>query len=184
MDNASTILRTLDARLDHSVRLVLYGRAALQLGFNGAPPEVARSKDVDAIIPIGDIATFDDDIGFWDAQAATNDELRPRGLYIMHLFPADMVFLRRNWEDYLVLVTRPETRWLRLFRPATVDLVLTKMMRGADPQDMADARFLVEHDDITRAQLEQAFSEVVLPDLVELRDAFAKARPLVLAMGR
>ena len=46
-----------------------------------------------------------------------------------HLFEADQVFLRRDWERHLVPITRPPTRWLRLFRPATLDLILTKMMR-------------------------------------------------------
>jgi hypothetical protein len=35
MDNASLILQTLDEHLDHPLQLVLYGRAALQLGFEG-----------------------------------------------------------------------------------------------------------------------------------------------------
>jgi len=55
MNNASLILLTLDGHLDHATRLVLYGRAALQLGFTNPPPEVAESKDVDAIIPLGDL---------------------------------------------------------------------------------------------------------------------------------
>lgn len=57
MDNASLILLTLDGHLDHAMRLVLYGRAALQLGFTDPPREVAESKDVDAIIPLGDLLT-------------------------------------------------------------------------------------------------------------------------------
>lgn len=49
-------------------------------------------------------------------------------------------------------------------------------MRGDDPQDMDDIAFMVRHDRITPAQLEAAFRDVVLPDLVELRDAFRRAR--------
>jgi hypothetical protein len=56
MDNASRILLTLDGHLKHPMRLVLYGRAALQLGFSNPPHETAASKDVDAIIPLGDLA--------------------------------------------------------------------------------------------------------------------------------
>ena len=55
MDNASLILRTLDRHLSQPARLILYGRAALQLGFTTPPREVTESKDVDAIIPLGDI---------------------------------------------------------------------------------------------------------------------------------
>ncbi|MCW5557514.1 MAG: hypothetical protein KIT22_06765 [Verrucomicrobiae bacterium] len=102
MDNASRILLTLDGHLDHPLRLIVYGRAALQLGFTDPPPAVAFSKDVDAIIPLGDFDALNQDFGFWDGQEATNDELRPSGLYITHLFRADQVFLRADWEQHLV----------------------------------------------------------------------------------
>jgi hypothetical protein len=184
MDNPSLILQTLDAHLDHPVRLVLYGRAALQLGFTDPPPETAESKDVDAIIPLGDLDQLSADETFWTAQEATNLELRPKGLYITHLFRADQVFLRRDWEQHLVPIHRPPTRWLRLFRPATLDLVLTKMMRGDDPQDLADIAFLIRHDHLTPAQIESALAEAVIPDLVELRDAFERAKPLVRELAR
>jgi hypothetical protein len=184
MDNPSTILLTLDQHLRDPARLVLYGRAALQLGFNNAPPETAESKDVDAIIPLGDLDSLEANEGFWDAQEATNLELRPRGLYITHLFRADQVFLRGGWEKHLVPVTRPVTRWLRLFRPATLDLILTKMMRGNDPQDMADVAFMIRHDGITPDQIESALAEVVIPNLVELRDAFERAKPRVRELAR
>ena len=74
---------------------------------------------------------------------------------------------------------RPETRWLRLFRPHTVDLILTKMMRGNDSQDMEDVAFLMRKGGITRKEMELAFQEVQMPDLPELRDAFARALPRV-----
>lgn len=179
MDNASLILLTLDSHLDHVTRLVLYGRAALQLGFSDPPLEVAQSKDVDAIIPAGELPGFSADESFWDAQEITNRELRPKGLYITHLFAADQIFLRRDWEQHLLPVTRPPTRWLRLLRPATLDLILTKMMRGDDPQDLADIAFMIRHDRVTPAQIESALADVVLPDLTELHDAFARATPKV-----
>jgi hypothetical protein len=184
MDNASLILETLDRHLSRSARLILYGRAALQLGFADPPPEVAESKDVDAIIPLGDLDQLSADESFWEAQEKTNQELRPKGLYITHLFRADQVFLRCDWEQHLVPITHPPTRWLRLFRPATLDLILTKMMRGDDPQDMADIAFLIRHDHITLAQIESAFTEAVISDLVELRDAFERAKPRVRELAR
>ena len=73
-------------------------------------------------------------------------------------------------------------RWLRLFRPATLDLILTKMMRGVDPQDMADIAFMLRHDRITSAQIEGAFADAVIPDLAELREAFKRAKPRVREM--
>jgi hypothetical protein len=184
MDNASLILETLDQRLNHEVRLVLYGRAALQLGFTLTPSDVAQSKDVDAIIPLGDLERLTADETFWDAQEATNAKLRPLGLYITHLFRADQVFLRPDWDQFLVPISRPTLRWLRLFRPATLDLILTKMMRGDDAQDMADVAFLIGHDQITPEQIETAFSQAVIPDLAELRDAFNRAKPNVRELAR
>ncbi len=178
------ILQRLDGHLDHPVHLVLYGRAALQLGFDAPPADVAESKDVDAIVPLGDLVAMSADGGFWDAQEATNMELRPKGLYITHLFRADQVFLRHDWEQHLVPITRPALRWLRPFRPATLDLILTKMMRGDDAQDMADIAFLIRHDRITVSQIETALAEAVIPDLAELREAFERAKPLVRALAR
>jgi len=57
-------------------------------------------------------------------------------------------------------------------------------MRGNDPQDMADAQFMLRHDDITEEQLREAFAQMKPIELAELRDAFAKAKPLVLEMAR
>ncbi len=184
MDNASLILQALDRHSLQPARLILYGRAALQLGFVDPPPETAHSKDVDAIIPLTDLDSLSANHGFWDAQEATNTELRPQGLYITHLFRADQVFLRRDWERQIVPVTRPPTRWLRLFRPATLDLILTKMMRGDDPQDMADIAFLLRHDRVTPGEIEQALADAVIPDLTELRDSFERAKPRVREMAR
>ncbi len=183
MDNATIILRTLDSHLDHVVNLVLYGRAALNLGFDHAPAETAHSKDVDCIIPLSSLDEIRHDLKFWDAQEATNDQLRPRGLYITHLFRADEIFLRTSWENDIVAVRRPELNWLRLFRPATLDLVLSKMMRGDDPQDMADAKFLITQGRITKAQLNEAFPQMQPFQFPELEDAFKRAKPLVLQMA-
>jgi hypothetical protein len=120
-----------------------------------------------------------EDNGFWEAQERANRILEPIGLYITHLFSEDQVFLRPEWEVHLVPVLRPETRWLRLFRPHAVDLILTKMMRGNDPQDMEDVAFLVRKSGVTLAEMEVAFQQVRMPDLQELRDAFERALPHV-----
>ena len=130
------------------------------------------------------LETLSNDDRFWDAQQAVNLQLRPQGLYITHLFRADQIFLRCDWEQHLVAIKRPPTRWLRLFRPATLDLILTKMMRGDDAQDMSDIDFLIRHDRLTPGQIEAALSEVVIPDLVELRDAFELAKPRVRELAR
>jgi hypothetical protein len=75
-------------------------------------------------------------------------------------------------------------QWLKLFRPATIDLVLTKMMRGDDAQDMADADFLIHTDRITVTELESAFESAAFPELVEIREAFERAKGIVLNLAR
>ncbi|MSU58499.1 MAG: hypothetical protein EXS35_10030 [Pedosphaera sp.] len=184
MDNPSLILLTVDRRLDHEVRLVLYGRSAVCLGFENSPPEAAKTQDVDAILSFAQSKELERDPGFWDAVEGANVELAARGLYMTHLFSEQEIFLRREWEPRIVPVTRPALRWLRLFRPATVDLVLTKMMRGADPQDMTDAEFMIRHDRITEAQMLDAFAQLRPFELVELRDAFNRAKPAVLKFAQ
>ncbi len=87
------------------------------------------------------------------------------------------MFLRPEWEQHLVPILKPATRWLQLFRPHAVDLILTKMMRGNDPQDMEDVAFLVRKSGVTPAEMELAFQQVRIPDLRELREAFEKALP-------
>ena len=184
MSNADRIIRQLDSHLDHPVSLVLYGRAAIALGYENPPAPVKLSLDVDGIIPNSEIEKFRADSGFWDAQEATNRDLEKEGLYITHLFTAADVFLRADWESQIVPIELSGLRWLHLFRPATTDLVLTKMMRGDDPQDMADIQFLIQRDQITPEQMEAAFASVQISDLVELRDAFNLAKPTVLKIAR
>ena len=146
---------------------------------SACPRLLAETLDVDVIIPVSQVSRLRNDSNFWDAQEAANRQLEKDGLYITHLFEADQILLRRDWEQHLVPVTRPPTRWLRLFRPATLDLILTKMMRGDDPQDMADIAFLIRHDRVTPAHIESALGEAVIPDLAELRDSFERAKPRV-----
>jgi hypothetical protein len=49
---------------------------------------------------------------------------------------------------------------------------------------MADAEFMIRHDRITEPQLLEAFTQMKPIELVELRDAFAKAKPTVLDLAR
>src|SRR5205823_1691232 len=140
--------------------------------------------DVDAIISIVQENELAGDTQFWDAIESANAELAARGLYITHLFSEREIFLRQHWQQQLVPVTRPVLGSLRLFRPSALDLVLSKMMRGNDPQDMADAEFMIRHDQISEAQLIEAFSQMKPIELAELCDAFARAKPIVLKFAR
>jgi hypothetical protein len=97
----------------------LYGRAALQLGFATHPGGAAMSKDVDCIIPAAQLDGLTADEGFWNAQEATNEKLRPAGLYITHLFRDDRIFLRQNWDNHLVPITKIQVRHLPSFSSAS-----------------------------------------------------------------
>lgn len=176
-NNPTEVLLALDHELDHEVTLVLYGRAALALGFENALPEFATTQDVDAIITLSQLPELMEDTKFWEAQERTNLKLQPKGLYITHLFSEDQVFLRPDWQRFIVPINKPATRSLKLFRPDTVDLILTKMMRGNDTQDMQDIAFLIRNGGVTLAQMEAAFQSVRIPDVQELRDAFHRALP-------
>ena len=178
------LLLALDEGLDHSVRLILYRRSAVWLGFENPPAAAATTQDVDAIIPNEQVQALADDLQFWDSRDAVNERFKSENLYITHLFPESEVFLRRDWLDHIIPITRLKLRRLKLFRPATIDLVLSKMMRGNDPQDMADAGFMIHHDRITESQLLAAFTQMKPIELVELRDAFAKAKPIILKLAR
>ena len=178
------LLLALDEGLDHSVRLILYRRSAVWLGFENPPAAAATTQDVDAIIPNEQVQALADDLQFWDSRDAVNERFKSENLYITHLFPESEVFLRRDWLDHIIPIMRLNLRRLKLFRPATIDLVLSKMMRGNDPQDMADAGFMIHHDRITESQLLAAFTQMKPIELVELRDAFAKAKPIILKLAR
>ncbi|MBI2949835.1 MAG: hypothetical protein HYY23_19560 [Verrucomicrobia bacterium] len=73
---------------------------------------------------------------------------------------------------------------LKIFRPATIDLVLTKMMRGADREDLADIQFLLQQEALSETDLQIAFGRARLPDIPELHDAFRAAQPKVLEIAR
>jgi hypothetical protein len=182
--NAAIIVRTLDGFLDHEVSLVIYGRAALALGFENAPPAVYRSSDVDVILRVSQTAELEKDDQFWSAQEKVNHVLEKDGLYMTHLFSEEQIFLRPDWEKHIVPITLAETRYLRLFRPATVDFILTKMMRGNDDLDMSDVEFMIHHDRISVSQLVEAMAVATIPDMQEYRDAFEKARVRVLELAR
>ncbi len=183
MTHPELIVATLDRHLDHEVSLVLFGRAAIGLGFEAPPAATAVTMDVDCILPQSSWPALQADENFWEAVEETNGDLSAQNLYLTHLFDEMQVFLRPEWESHVVPIERPRLRFLHLFRPAALDLILTKMMRGDDAEDMADVAFLIKHDAVSQAQLQEAFLRARLPEIPELHEAFAKAKPLVLALA-
>ena len=117
MSNAARIVSVLDGLLTKEAKLIIYGRAAIALGFENPPQATLRSLDVDALLSTSYETAFADTPEFWDAQGQLNQLLEREGLYMTHIFPADMVFLRRKWENEIVATLRPPLKYLRLFAP-------------------------------------------------------------------
>lgn len=148
VNNPLRILESLDRHLRAPAEINLFGRSALALGYARSPALFAATEDVDAILPLGWLAEGDQHIGFWEAQQRTNAELESEGLYLTHLFREVDVILRPDWLRWRVQIPLA-MRHLQVFRPATLDLILTKMAR-ADANDLADIRFLLEREPVTR----------------------------------
>lgn len=60
---------------------------------------------------------------------------------------------------------------LGLHRPATEDLILTKMMR-IDPQDREDIGFLLKQADLSEERLKHALETAIIPAVSEIKKAF------------
>jgi hypothetical protein len=179
MNNPLEILRTLDGHLSKPIELTLFGRSALALGYSDPPPEYGATLDVDGIIPV---TAPEPDEDFWLAQHATNAELKRRGLYITHLFSELDVILQPDWIQRRVRLDLP-LRNLQTFRPATVDLVLTKMARG-DAQDLSDIQFLLQREPLSQEALRVAFTRARVPDMPEIQELFRAARSEVLTFSK
>ncbi len=178
MNNPLEILRTLDQHLSKGAELTLFGRSALALGYADSPPEYGGTLDVDGIIPL---TASDPDEDFWIAQQATNEALKGRGLYITHLFSEMDIILQPDWLTRRVPVDL-DLKKLKVFRPATIDLILTKMARG-DEQDLEDVQFLLSREPLSREQLQAAFGRARVPDVQEIRDLFQAAQTKVLRLA-
>lgn len=181
MSNPHLILATLDTHLERPTRVILYGRAALALGFSDAGAAFASTMDIDAILPSVEMGAIEADTQFWRALERCNGELEQRGLYMTHLFPEDQVILLPDWLERIVPLSPVVWRHLRPYRPSVVDLILTKMMRE-DPQDLADIGFLVRQEPLTAETLRTAWAAARVPDIEEIRAAFMANQPRVLRL--
>lgn len=182
-DNPSHILRALDLRLMHPVELTLIGKAAIWLGYDSPPEDYGSTLDVDAVVPAAASAALDQDLAFWAALSQANEDLHQHDLYLTHIFEDRQIFLRPAWAALRVPILRPPLTHITLFRPATLDLILTKMMRGADASHMAEIQWMIDQDQITRADMLECLGAARLPnDSNEWPQLFAAARAAVLEM--
>jgi len=175
--NPETILRTLDGYLTEPTELIIYGRAALDLGYPASDsdrnPDFSSTLDVDAILPSEKIDTIDQDDQFWNAIERTNEDLSTSGLYITHFFQDDQVILRPQWLSQIEPIhLSPPLALLQLARPHTIDLALTKMMR-IDPQDRDDLLYLTSTMTADERQtLIASFPSASCPEIPEILQAF------------
>jgi len=171
--NPLRILQTLDRHLHQPFDLYVYGRSALALGYPGAPAAMHGTMDVDAILPARDILAIEANDDFWRAQEIANTELGDSGLYFTHLFEDRQVILTPDWLARVVKLPVLTLNYLRLYRPATEDLILTKMMR-VDPQDREDITFLIGQTDLSKERLREALDAAVIPEVSEIKEAFER----------
>lgn len=180
MNNPLRILECLDRNLTHPAELTLFDRAALALGFPAAPAAFSATQDVDAILPIGWLEAEDQNFDFWEAQQKTNAELEGTGLYITHLFRELEIILTPGWILRRIPLELPLIK-LSVYRPAAMDLILSKMARG-DDNDLADIRFLLSQEPCTIEQLRKAFHGARVPEVPEIHQLFLATQPKVLAL--
>ena len=83
--NSLRILRTLDKYLEREIDLVVYGKSAIHLLFEG-DRRISLTNDVDLIVPELQVQVFDKRIDFWDALEKTNQDLEKSSLYLTHIF--------------------------------------------------------------------------------------------------
>ena len=182
MNNPLRILQTLDRHLASPAEITLFGRAALALGYAASRAAFAATHDVDAILPLAWLAAEDEHLDFWEAQQRTNAELEPEGLYLTHLFREFEIILTPDWLSRRVRIPL-ELQRLTVFRPGTLDLILTKMARG-DENDLADIKFLLGREPLTAERLQAVFACARVPEVPEIRELFRVAQPKVLALAQ
>jgi hypothetical protein len=181
MSNPLRVLQSFDRHLTGPAEMTLFGRAALALGFSSAPPDFHNTRDVDAILSLEWLALEGRNTDFWLAQQKANVELAEDGLYLTHLFRESDVILRPEWLSQRIRLPLHLAK-LAVYRPAIIDLILTKMAR-CDEQDLEDIRFLLIQEPISPPELQAAFTRARVPDVEEIRQLFVSAQPKVLKLA-
>jgi hypothetical protein len=182
ISNPERILRLLDEKISQLTELNLYGRAALALGF--PPPQTPHfsTKDVDVVIPLNAIEAFVRNEDFWKAQEEVNQQLEAEGLYITHLFSEADVIIRPSWTEDRVPIPLTFQK-LKIYRPSSLDLTLTKMMRD-DPEDIADIEFIISREPQIAAGVPAAIAQARIPEIPELIEQFERMKPKVLSIAK
>jgi hypothetical protein len=180
VSNPLRILQTLDKYLIQQSEITLFGRAALALGYGRTPDHFHNTEDVDGILPLAWPQRPAEQEDFWQAVQRANAELEADGLYLTHLFREIDVIIQPDWM-LRRLRLRLDLPKLTVYRPASIDLILTKMARG-DDDDLEDIGFLLKQEPLTRDQLNTAFEQARVPEIPEIQELFDLAKLKVLAL--
>lgn len=173
MNNAQVILNALDQALTSRVELTLYGRAALQLGFDKPLSEFAISRDVDAILFMGQAEQLNEKTNFWEAVEKINKELAEQELYISHFFVEDQVIMTSDWKKNRCVI-HGTWQHLDVYRLGNADLLLSKLMRD-DAIDLKDALFLVDRAGFSPSEIKDILDSARIPDVPEIVEQFHMA---------
>jgi hypothetical protein len=182
VNNAQRIILALDSRLNGRVDLTLYGRAAIQLGFDAPPEGAVVSRDVDAVLRLGQAEELNRATNFWQAVEEVNRELAGDDLYISHFFVEDQVALTPEWIANRRRIDGPWQR-IEIYRLGDCDLLLSKLMRD-DPLDQADALFIARAAGLSMKDIQTLLARARVPDVAEIREQFAKASERFLLAAR
>lgn len=178
MNRAHRIAATLDGFLTKETPVIVFGAGAILLDPAFAPSLQNReTNDLDFIIPSDRELQVNSDHQFWEAKDAPNRALEPEGLFLSHIFVEHQVVLSKEWQQHLRPLAHPEFRFLRVSRPRTLDLVLSKMVRG-DAMDCEDVRFLLTHDPVRPDDIAAAAASATVADVYA--DVFPSARQRIL----
>ncbi len=177
MSNAERILQALDEKLSATVDLTLYGRAALQLGFEQPAPGFAQSLDIDVVLWMGQADELLAHSNLWEAVEKVNRELAQNRLYISHFFEENQVVLTADWRIKRVPLSG---LWehLKLHRLSDEDLFLSKCMR-ADPLDLADARYIWQEAGWSEKEVWDLFRRAQIPAIPEVAAEFERCKTLL-----
>jgi len=179
--NPKIILSELNSRLSNQVELTLFGRAALNLGFD-PPINEKKSRlthDVDVIVALDQEKSLDQNDDFWQAVEKANNNLSDKQLYLNHIFLESQIIIGTGWKERRQKIILPELDKLILFRPSCMDLVLTKMARANDLEDRKDIVQLLIRGNLTAADMEEAFRIARYPDEEDLIEQFAQAKAFI-----
>jgi hypothetical protein len=170
MTNAVKLLDALDVRLDSPVELTLYGRAALHLGFANPPAEYALSRDIDAVLWLGQAEDMAERGNFWESVEEVNRLFADQELYVSHFFEETQVVLTPEWRSKRVPI-QGQWKQLRVFRLGDEDLFLSKLMRD-DPIDRGDALYIAKAAHFSESRIRDLIQAARVPDIPEIKEQF------------